>query len=949
MPGTTNWTVTINPAQWSGEVLDIPSTEYFKSIPGLNMNISSSSVFADLTPRRGSGSYNSINEYLKQMNLGRVKSGFNSQSNSSRPLWENAIKKGNAFGFYDDYKTVHGAMKKTGGAFNPDTDEFIGYSDGLDMYQKGKQVMQPDATSVKAPTPRYQAEKYYKENPAIPSTAMTYNDNRSFYDSHAVIPGRYTENNPEYNDLVKKLVYEGKVAYDPTTGVMHRLNNKINVPEGRAERATEAYARKPVNERLRTNKDARKDAVMQSMIDVGNNPAFYAPGVIAASPFVGPAAAAAATAMSYPFSVGATTIPWLTAGNVIGAGFGLQGANRLGNDLSSGYYTSNAPTVDKIARGIETGLDLFSAPGMLPAIGAGLKGLGQAGENVTQGLRNQVGSVLLSRNLNRGRLPVEAIPEIQRIDPIGRSSVNVENDFVKNMSADEYDDFVKTMYNQNTNAFDNPLVEFKSSRPAESRIAWNTPEGIRSRAEGLLFKEKFCLPGSECAKSSNAVANKMYTDITGKEFEVANNAHNAWHLEDQMTRHGAIPVENLGDLKVGDRLLMGNGVNQSTYVPGYAADPSIRHAATYAGLMEHNNNYYQMLLESGRNNPMYLNSIHTPFTGPNSLRKAFRPQQFIGNEFGENLVNKNIRYAFRNKPSVATYSSQNEKVQSILNEAEQHREQVKRMHDLTNDEFDEMLLSLVGVGAQETKLNAALPGSKLAKAKIKLQNILADAGLTKPIKETINVGKRIVNKATAKSSNLPEYPGAAVIEMQSATLAEEAGIPFSQALKTVRSKYQAPPKFRESTVEPSKGMFRQKFRTEEARTSNLENNIVMDEVGHGLSQMGENYNIMKKMYPEATPRQLIDLTTLMWNSPGKAKNKELVDFFIFGKNNPNPSKFNFDYITKVKNQRNKYIDIQPQGVEDHMELFRNGYYPEIQYQKGGTFDPNTDEFLSFVD
>lgn len=788
--------------------------------------------------------------------------------------------------------------------------------------------------------PTYQKKGQVK---SYPSTAMTYNDNRSFYDSHAVL-----NDNPRYNEWIKKNIYEGKIAYDPTTGKSYPLNKKISIPEGRAERATEAYTKKGVNQRLNTNKDARRDAITQSMIDVGDNPLFYAPGAVAALPFVGPAAASATTAMSYPFTVGATTVPWLTAGNIVGAGFGLQGANRLGNDLSSGYYTSNAPTVDKIARGVETGLDIGFAPGMLPAIGAGFKGLSQAGKyvasNAAQKARNQVGSVLLSRNLNKGKLPVEAIPEMQRIDPITRSSVNVENDFRKRMSVDEYDNYIKSIYNQYPEAFNNPLIEFKSSRPSSSNLPLNS--GI---AEGLLFKEKFCLPGSECAKSSNAVANKMFTDVTGKEFDVAENAHNAWHLEDQMTRNGALPIQSMDQLKIGDRLLMGNGVDQSTYVPGFTADPNIRHAATYAGLMENNGDAYQMLFESGKNNAMYLNSVHTPFTGPNSVQKIIRPQQFIGNEFGENLVNKNIRYAFRNKPSVATYSSQNEKVQSVINEAEQHREQIKRMHDLTNDEFDEMLLSLVGVGAQETKLNTALPGSKLAKAKIKLQNLLTDLGLTKPIKETINAGKRIANKAKTKPSNLPKYPGASVIEMQSAILAEESGIPFSEAVKTIKAKYQPGSKFIESTAEPSKGMFRQKFRTNDARTSNLENNIVMDEVGHGLSQMGENYNIIKKMYPEATPRQLIDLTTLMWNSPGKAKNKELVDFFLFGKNNPNPNKFNFDYVTKVKNQRNKLIDIQPKGVDDYMESLRNGTYPEIQYQKGGSFNPSTDEFLSFVD
>jgi hypothetical protein len=40
---------------------------------------------------------------------------MNSQSPFSRPLWENAIKKGDAFGFYASPSTVYGIMKKEGG------------------------------------------------------------------------------------------------------------------------------------------------------------------------------------------------------------------------------------------------------------------------------------------------------------------------------------------------------------------------------------------------------------------------------------------------------------------------------------------------------------------------------------------------------------------------------------------------------------------------------------------------------------------------------------------------------------------------------------------------------------------------------------------------------------------------------------------------------------------
>ena len=104
------WHTDINPGNWRGEVEDIANTEYYKSIPGLNMR-NTSSLFGYGTPKRGSGTYASINEYLKALDLGRVKAGFNSQTDNSFGLWNNAVKKGNAVGFYRTPDLVHGVMK----------------------------------------------------------------------------------------------------------------------------------------------------------------------------------------------------------------------------------------------------------------------------------------------------------------------------------------------------------------------------------------------------------------------------------------------------------------------------------------------------------------------------------------------------------------------------------------------------------------------------------------------------------------------------------------------------------------------------------------------------------------------------------------------------------------------------------------------------------------------
>jgi len=109
--GESSWSVNLNPGQWRGEVEDVANTDYYRSIPGLEMSNTSGTVFADRNPRRGTGAYESINEYLKKLDLGRVKPGFNSQTPFSKGAWENFVNSGKAFGYYGKPSTVYGSMK----------------------------------------------------------------------------------------------------------------------------------------------------------------------------------------------------------------------------------------------------------------------------------------------------------------------------------------------------------------------------------------------------------------------------------------------------------------------------------------------------------------------------------------------------------------------------------------------------------------------------------------------------------------------------------------------------------------------------------------------------------------------------------------------------------------------------------------------------------------------
>lgn len=655
---------------------------------------------------------------------------------------------------------------------------------------------------------------------------------------------------------------------------------------------------------------------------------------------------------------GMSSIPGATVGNAINAGFATHGATHIVPDTKKFIKD---PSLEK---GLNVGMDALE---MLPMVGPAVKGSAeilQASKSAGLKGRNFAAAKLLSSQLNKPLPKVQPKSSpIKRVDLIDKSTIGIKNDWAKALSESEYNQLLEDLYLVNEYEYNNPIVSWKNLRPASfyqelgnsasRRVEGGLVDSTGWYDEGMFFKDKFCPPGSECAKTANATASKIYTDLTGKAFNTEANAHNAWHMEDQMTRHGGKLVESSKDLKVGDRILMGNEVSQATEVPGYTADPSVRHAGTYIGLSKLGDTYYPVLLESGKNNPLYVNPLQNTFTGENTVKKILRAAQFQGTETGKGLVEKNLRYAFRDAPSIASYSSENKVAQGILDKANIHREKIKRIHDITNDEFDEIVNTLIGIGGQETKLQGSLPGSKLSKLKIQLQDGLTDIGLTAPIKRTINLGKKAANMASKSSkqkAGLPEYPGTSKIEMEAAKLSASENISFKDAVAQVKAQYQDKPKFTLSTIEPSKGIFRQKFQT----TTDLVEGIGQDikgknSVENAIGLMAENFKKIKKLYPDATPRELMDLTTLMWNSPGKAKNKELVDFFLFKKNNPDPSRFNFDYVRKVNELKNRLINIHPKGEREPIFEFTRKGYPEIEYKTGGylpKYQDGTPEILT---
>jgi hypothetical protein len=120
--GISSWGVRTQPGSFTNENLEeVIDPVYWRGIPGLEMSDTSQGVFGqgfniDGNIPRGTGSYRSINDYMKKLNLGRVKSGFNAQTPEGMAAWEKFIKNNEAMGYFETPDRIFGIMKQEGGA-----------------------------------------------------------------------------------------------------------------------------------------------------------------------------------------------------------------------------------------------------------------------------------------------------------------------------------------------------------------------------------------------------------------------------------------------------------------------------------------------------------------------------------------------------------------------------------------------------------------------------------------------------------------------------------------------------------------------------------------------------------------------------------------------------------------------------------------------------------------
>lgn len=97
------WSVKINPGKFKGKIKDVAGEAYMDAIPGINMVNTADGVFRPSVYAPGSNAYSALNDYLKMLDLGRVKSGKNSLSDKGKKAWQSYLANDRAIGhLYDN-------------------------------------------------------------------------------------------------------------------------------------------------------------------------------------------------------------------------------------------------------------------------------------------------------------------------------------------------------------------------------------------------------------------------------------------------------------------------------------------------------------------------------------------------------------------------------------------------------------------------------------------------------------------------------------------------------------------------------------------------------------------------------------------------------------------------------------------------------------------------------
>jgi hypothetical protein len=684
---------------------------------------------------------------------------------------------------------------------------------------------------------------------------------------------------------------------------------------------------------------------------VAANQFMYTTPAIAAGAVAGPAILPyIGAAMEAPIA----GVAGLTANNLLNAGFAYEAANNIPNVAQSVKKAFKDPTSGNIAdASLQTG---YTALNALPFVASALPG-------VRSTLGEAVSALRRTPSINTSAEPKRYIRPSHIIDDL--FDTNIGRDF--SSSIDQHLDAYPELAEQ----YKLPIYEPGSGSglfPTGYKTSKEFKKLVYDKNLSHLYQRNKLMHGcgsdAECAKIANSIASSVSRQILpGEAYNYAANADNAWYTTYQMLKnegelvynegtHGPLNSDILKNVQVGDQVMFGPDAflahPQQSPLTGNLKEPRVNHRATVVGMSPDGNNLLIGESFDGRLITVPIqNNVYYNAASNRGIRSIVRPQQFLGKskEIAKRAILNDINLNtgtidFGVSPELEPYKEVYDKIKPTL---------IGNL-GIHADELDQIFRHVLGIGIQESKMSGKM-AKGLTKAKVLIQDKLREVGLTKPVKEVINAVKEYGNRKYVENPDLLEFPGKSKMQMEASKLAEKEGISFNEALESLyTTTYNRPKPFALSNTDPSVGTFRQKYLSKTAKRLGLTEgdlkigkggkndfyNSAENELTAAIANFYDLKNSLAKKHPDWSDQKLYDMATLSWNSPSKANNQELVDYFYEFKDNP---KFEgFDYLNKVKSNIKQHAPINSITPTTEIKLTK----PFLQFKEGGWLDKYED-------
>ncbi len=684
---------------------------------------------------------------------------------------------------------------------------------------------------------------------------------------------------------------------------------------------------------------------------VAANQFMYTTPAIAAGAVAGPAILPyIGAAMEAPIA----GVAGLTANNLLNAGFAYEAANNIPNVASSVKKAFKNPTSGNIAdASLQTG---YTALNALPFVASALPG-------VRSTLGEAVSAFRKTPSINTSAEPKRYIRPSHIIDDL--FDTNIGRDFTESIN-----EYLKA-HPELAEQYKLPIYEPGSGSglfPTGYKTSKEFKKLVYDKNLSHLYQRNKLMHGcgsdAECAKIANSIASSVSRQILpGEAYNYSANADNAWYTTYQMLKnegelvynegvHGPLNSDILKNVQVGDQVMFGPDAflahPQQSPLTGNLKEPRVNHRATVVGMSPDGNNLLISESFDGRLITVPIqNNVYYNAASNRGIRSIVRPQQFVGKskEIAKRAILNDINLNtgtidFGVSPELEPYKEVYDKIKPTL---------IGNL-GIHADELDQIFRHVLGIGIQESKMSGKM-AKGLTKAKVLIQDKLREVGLTKPVKEVINAVKEYGNRKYVENPDLLEFPGKSKMQMEASKLAEKEGISFNEALESLyTTTYNRPKPFALSNTDPSVGTFRQKYLSKTAKRLGLTEgdlkigkgskndfyNSTENELTAAIANFYDLKNSLAKKHPDWSDQKLFDMATLSWNSPSKANNQELVDYFYEFKDNP---KFEgFDYLNKVKSNIKQHAPINSITPTTEIQLTK----PFLQFKQGGWLDKYED-------